>query len=141
MLLLILIVLFTGQNNIEGFTTENLESINNIASMYENGSLKVTDLEVTGKATIPNISNNIKLTNSSNESVTLGISASNVLSVDGIKTNNINSESGTIKNMEISTVKSLNNAVNGYDPIYMDGDGFAFVMNGGKSDVKGFGYK
>tara|TARA_Y100000780_G_C13651794_1_gene404893 strand:- start:22 stop:717 length:696 start_codon:yes stop_codon:yes gene_type:complete len=49
MVIIIVILLFKQDNsNIEGFTSENLEAIQNLSSMYENGDLKVKDLTVTG---------------------------------------------------------------------------------------------
>lgn len=144
LLLLILIVLISQNTNsyTENFTTENLESINNLASMYENGNLKVSNLEVTGKATIsdlslsnPKINGNLTLTNSKNESVSLEAVGNGVLS-----TSHMELTSAIIDNLELKTLKSINNEIDGYNPIYMEGDNFAFVL-GENSNVRGFGYK
>lgn len=67
MVIIIVILLFNQNNNIEGFTSENLEAIQNLSSMYENGNLKIKDLTVTGNANITgdaNITGNANINSS-----------------------------------------------------------------------------
>lgn len=146
LLLLILIVLLcqniNNTNTIEGFTTENLEAINNLASMYENGDLKVSNLDVSGKANIndltltnPKINGNLTLTNSKNESVSLEAVGNGVISIPHAEFT-----SAIIDNLELKTLKGINKEIGGYDPIYMEGDNFAFVLGEG-SNIRGIGYK
>lgn len=73
-LLVVLILVFffnPSQNlvNMESFTTsENIEAIQNLASMYENGKLNVTDLNVSGNlnATNLNVSSNLNVNGQTN---------------------------------------------------------------------------
>lgn len=173
-LLVVLILVFffnPSQNlvNMESFTTsENIEAIQNLASMYENGKLNVTDLNVSGNlnATNLNVSSNLNVNGQTNlkntkilgsgsiggEKEHLGfddagnITTGNITAygeVSGTKgfKGDIVGESGSFSTVQLKTLESGNSVVSGgWTPIYTNKADIAFLMSVDGGKRKGFGF-